>query len=87
MAQLAGKIALPSLMVLLQMLLVVVAVRAAYVGGQRYEEKGNNGIHQLMARLLPRATKFRSRQEVAALTERIVERVNSRSDKGSAFRA
>ncbi len=49
--------------------LPIVAVRAAFVGGLRYEAKGTNGIHALLARVLGRATERRSPKEMTALKE------------------
>jgi zinc protease len=61
----------------------IVAVRAAFVGGQRYEDKATNGIHALLARILPRGTERRSVKEVAALKETLAASIEGFSSQNA----
>jgi zinc protease len=61
----------------------LVALRAAFVGGLRYEDKSTNGMHALLARLLPRATERRTRAEVAALEESLAASIEGFSGLNS----
>src|SRR5205823_702390 len=47
----------------------LVAVRAVWNGGVRFENDGNNGIHQLVASLLSRGTARRSARDFALETD------------------
>lgn len=61
----------------------IVAFRAAFVGGLRYEDKSTNGMHVLLARLLPKATERRPRSDVAALEETIAASIDGFSGQNS----
>ena len=61
----------------------IVAFRAAFVGGLRYEDKSTNGLHALLARLLPRATERKSRNDVAALEETLAASIEGFAGQNS----
>ncbi|WP_373046425.1 M16 family metallopeptidase [Vulgatibacter sp.] len=61
----------------------IVAVRAAYLGGLRYEDAAVNGIHHLLARSLTKGTKRRSARELAALSDELVCSLAGNSGRNS----
>lgn len=61
----------------------IVAVRAAYLGGLRYEDAAVNGIHHLLARSLTKGTKRRSAREVAGLSDELVASLAGNSGRNS----
>lgn len=61
----------------------IVAARAAFLGGLRYEEEANNGIHHLLARSLTRATKKHGARELAALSDELVCALSGNSGRNS----
>ena len=63
--------------------LPLVAVRAAFLGGVRFEDKKTNGLNNLMAEIWDRGTKQKSSEELAEAVENIAGEVSSFSGRNS----
>jgi len=61
----------------------VVAARAAFLGGLRYEDPQNNGIHHLLARTLTKGTRRLSAKEVASRTDQLAASFTGSSGRNS----
>ena len=61
----------------------IVAARAAFLGGLRYEDEASNGVHHLLARVLTKGTKRRSAREVARLSDELVASLAGNSGRNS----
>ncbi len=61
----------------------VVAVRAAFLGGLRYEEESTNGINHILARTLTKGTKRRSSKDLAALSDELAASLIGASGRNS----
>jgi zinc protease len=63
--------------------LPLVSVRAAFLGGVRYETKDNNGINNFMAEIWDRGTTRLSAEELARQTENMAASISSFSGRNS----
>lgn len=61
----------------------VTAIRAAYLGGTRFEKESNNGISSLVARLLPLGTKRRDETSIAKEIESMAGTLEGFSGRNS----
>ncbi len=61
----------------------LVAARAVWPGGLRFEDDGVAGVHHLMARLLNKGTKRRSSREVAARSDELAASIVGNAGKNS----
>lgn len=61
----------------------IVAARAAYLGGLRYEDEASNGIHHLLARSITKGTRKRGARELAALSDELVCSLSGNTGRNS----
>lgn len=61
----------------------IVAARAAFLGGLRFEDEASNGIHYLLARSLTKGTRRRGAREMAALTDELVCSLSGNTGRNS----
>jgi len=61
----------------------VVAVRAAFLGGLRYESEETNGIDHLLARVITKGTKRHPPRQLAALTDELAASIVGASGRNS----
>lgn len=61
----------------------IVAARAAWVGGLRWEDEEISGIHRMLARSITKGTRSRSARELAARTDELVVSIAGNSGRNS----
>jgi len=61
----------------------VVSVRAAFLGGLRYESEDSNGVDHLLARVVTKATKKHPPKELAALSDELAASIVGASGRNS----
>jgi zinc protease len=61
----------------------IIALRAVFLGGLRFEDKEHNGIYNFIAEMLTLGTKSRSAQEIAEQIDRMAGRIDGFSGRNS----
>ncbi|UCD84078.1 MAG: insulinase family protein [Deltaproteobacteria bacterium] len=61
----------------------IVALRAVFLGGLRFEDETHNGIYNFIAEMLTTGTKSRSAREIAEQIDRIAGRIDGFSGRNS----